>query len=58
MLWGELDELVPVATSAAWAEHGLRVEVVPGAGHLLEWDEPEGVAAHLRELLAGLPGGG
>jgi pimeloyl-ACP methyl ester carboxylesterase len=52
VLWGELDELLPVATSARWAEQGLPVEVVAGAGHLLEWDEPEGVAARLIGFLA------
>jgi pimeloyl-ACP methyl ester carboxylesterase len=51
VLWGELDELLPVATSAAWAERGLPVEIVPGAGHLLEWDEPDGVASRLVEFL-------
>ena len=51
VLWGELDELLPVATSAAWAAHGLPVEVVPGAGHLLEWDEPDGVASRVLEFL-------
>ena len=52
VLWGELDELLPVATSEAWAECGLAVEVVPGAGHLLEWDEPDGVASRLVEFLS------
>lgn len=51
VLWGELDELLPVATSAAWGQHGLRVETIPGAGHLLEWDEPDGVARRAVELL-------
>lgn len=57
VLWGELDELLPVATSAAWAEHGLPVEVVPGAGHLLEWDEPDGVGGRLVEFLGRFQGG-
>lgn len=52
VLWGELDELLPVPVSAAWAAHGLPVEVVPGAGHLLEWDEPDGVAARIAGFLA------
>jgi len=56
VLWGELDELLPVATSEAWAEHGLPVEVVAGAGHLLEWDEPDGVADRLVEFLADFRG--
>jgi pimeloyl-ACP methyl ester carboxylesterase len=52
VLWGELDELLPVATSQAWADRGLPVEVVAGAGHLLEWDEPDGVASRVVEFLA------
>jgi pimeloyl-ACP methyl ester carboxylesterase len=47
-----LDELLPVATSQAWADRGVPVEVVTGAGHLLEWDEPDGVAGRLVEFLA------
>jgi pimeloyl-ACP methyl ester carboxylesterase len=56
VLWGELDELLPIATSAAWAEHGLPVEVVAGAGHLLEWDEPDGVAGRVVGFLADFRG--
>jgi pimeloyl-ACP methyl ester carboxylesterase len=50
-LWGDQDELLPVGASAAWASRGVPVEVVPGAGHLLEWDEPDGVGARLVEFL-------
>lgn len=50
-LWGDRDELLPVGASAAWAERGVPVEVVPGAGHLLEWDEPGAVGARLVEFL-------
>jgi pimeloyl-ACP methyl ester carboxylesterase len=57
VLWGELDELLPVAGSAAWAGQGLAVEVVAGAGHLLEWDEPDGVATRLVEFLDDFGGG-
>jgi pimeloyl-ACP methyl ester carboxylesterase len=57
VLWGDQDELLPVATSEAWSEHGLPVEVVPGAGHLLEWDEPDTVASRLVEFVVGLPVG-
>jgi hypothetical protein len=32
------------------------VEVVAGAGHLLEWDEPDGVAGRLGEFLADFHG--
>jgi len=50
-LWGEQDELLPVGGSAAWAARGVPVEVVAGAGHLLEWDAPDQVGARLVELL-------
>jgi pimeloyl-ACP methyl ester carboxylesterase len=50
-LWGDQDELLPVGTSAAWAAGGIRVEVVAGGGHLLEWDVPEEVGARLVQLL-------
>ncbi len=51
-LWGEQDELLPVTTSSVWAAKGVPVEVVPGGGHLLEWDAPEAVGARLVEFLA------
>jgi pimeloyl-ACP methyl ester carboxylesterase len=51
VLWGELDELLPVGTSTVWAAGGLPVEVFPGAGHLLEWDEPGRVAARVAGFL-------
>ena len=50
-LWGDQDELLPVGTSAAWVAGGVPVEVVAGAGHLLEWDAPDDVGARLVELL-------
>jgi abhydrolase domain-containing protein 6 len=53
VLWGDQDELLPVAASGRWAAAGLQVAVVPGAGHLLEWDAPEEVAAQLGAFLAG-----
>lgn len=51
VLWGELDELLPVPVSASWEVHGLPVEVVAGAGHLLEWDRPDDVAARVTRFL-------
>jgi pimeloyl-ACP methyl ester carboxylesterase len=51
-LWGDQDELLPVAVSASWVAGGVPVEVVAGAGHLLEWDAPDEVGAHLVALLA------
>jgi abhydrolase domain-containing protein 6 len=54
VLWGDQDELLPVAASARWTDAaGVQVEVVAGAGHLLEWDAPEEVAARLGDFLAG-----
>jgi pimeloyl-ACP methyl ester carboxylesterase len=47
-LWGELDELIPLPTSAHWGD----VTVIPGAGHLAEWDAPEEVAGALSSFLA------
>lgn len=55
-LWGGQDELLPVSTSAAWVERGVPVEVVAGAGHLLEWDAPEEVGARLVTFLAASEG--
>lgn len=48
VLWGSADQIIPVGTAAAWGEH----QVIDGAGHLLEWDQPEAVAAALRSFLA------
>jgi pimeloyl-ACP methyl ester carboxylesterase len=51
-LWGDRDELLPAGTAAAWAGCGVPVEVIEGAGHLLEWDAPAAVGARLVEFLA------
>jgi pimeloyl-ACP methyl ester carboxylesterase len=51
-LWGDQDELLPVAVSAAWATRDIPVTVVPGGGHLLEWDTPDEVASRLLTFLA------
>ncbi len=48
VLWGELDELLPVGLGEAWGG----ATVIDGAGHLLEWDTPDEVAAALRSFLA------
>ena len=50
VLWGDQDELLPVGASAAWAAHA-PVEVVAGAGHLLECDAPEEVGRRLAGFL-------
>jgi pimeloyl-ACP methyl ester carboxylesterase len=41
VLWGDQDEINPVSRAALWGG----AHVVPGAGHLLEWDSPDEVAA-------------
>ena len=46
-LWGDQDELLPVPTSEAWVAGGVPVEVIAGAGHLLEWDAPDEVGSRL-----------
>jgi len=51
VLWGEQDELLPAATARRWAVAAGTVEVVAGAGHLLEWDAPGEVGGRLVEFL-------
>ena len=50
LLWGEEDRIVPVALAERWKPAEL--VVVPGAGHLLEWDAPDAVATELARFLA------
>ena len=50
VLWGEADELLPAPTARRWAAAG-GVEVVAGAGHLLEWDAPGEVGGRVVEFL-------
>jgi pimeloyl-ACP methyl ester carboxylesterase len=47
-MWGDLDEISPVGNAAAWGG----AQVVAGAGHLLEWDAPDAVAAALLDFLS------
>lgn len=47
VLWGAEDKILPPGTAAAWGPH----TVIDGAGHLLEWDRPDEVAAALRSFL-------
>jgi pimeloyl-ACP methyl ester carboxylesterase len=47
VLMGGQDELVPPALGDAWGG----ATVIEGAGHLLEWDCPDEVAAQLRAFL-------
>lgn len=50
LLWGEADRIAPVALAGRWPADD-RV-LVPGAGHLVEWDAPEQVAGALQKFLA------
>lgn len=54
VVWGADDSLVPPSYRELWrhslAQHRETV-VVPDAGHLVEWDQPEAVAAVAAELL-------
>jgi pimeloyl-ACP methyl ester carboxylesterase len=47
VLWGGQDELLPVSVAEAWGG----ATVIEGAGHLMEWDTPDEVAAALRAFL-------
>jgi pimeloyl-ACP methyl ester carboxylesterase len=48
VLWGGQDELLPPALGEAWGG----ATVIDGAGHLMEWDAPDEVAAALRTFLS------
>jgi abhydrolase domain-containing protein 6 len=48
VLWGGQDELLPPALAEAWGGG----TVIDGAGHLMEWDAPDEVAAALRTFLS------
>jgi len=48
VLWGAQDQINPVGTAGRWGDH-TRIE---NAGHLLEWDQPDAVAAELSNFLA------
>jgi pimeloyl-ACP methyl ester carboxylesterase len=47
VLWGGQDELLPVGVAEEWGA----ATVIDGAGHLMEWDTPDEVAAALRSFL-------
>jgi pimeloyl-ACP methyl ester carboxylesterase len=49
-MWGDLDEVNPVSNAAAWGG----AQVIAGAGHLLEWDAPDQVAASVLDFLKSL----
>jgi pimeloyl-ACP methyl ester carboxylesterase len=48
VLWGGQDELLPYGLGEAWGG----ATVIDGAGHLMEWDAPDAVAAALRSFLS------
>jgi pimeloyl-ACP methyl ester carboxylesterase len=51
IMHGELDELIPVSTARMWGRTLEEITVVPGAGHLLEWDTPEVVGTAITTFL-------
>jgi pimeloyl-ACP methyl ester carboxylesterase len=48
VLWGGQDELLPPGLAEAWGGG----TVIDGAGHLLEWDVPDTVAAEISRFIA------
>lgn len=54
IVWGEDDQIVPVAQARAWkaALPDVKIEIVPDAGHLVHLEKPDVVAA-LGNFLAG-----
>jgi pimeloyl-ACP methyl ester carboxylesterase len=55
IVWGDRDELIPVSYAEAWADAiaGADVVRVPGAGHLLNVDQPVATAEAIADFLAG-----
>jgi pimeloyl-ACP methyl ester carboxylesterase len=56
LIWGADDRIVPVSYLRRFSDllpdvRGSRV--VPGAGHLVEWDDPVGTAGYIRKVLDG-----
>jgi abhydrolase domain-containing protein 14 len=60
LLWGERDEVVPLAVARELASRsgGARLEVFPGAGHACYRDDPGRFHRLLGEFLASLPAPG
>lgn len=50
VMWGDQDELLHPGLIHRWGGG----TVVAGAGHMLEWDTPDEVAVHIRQLLQSL----
>ncbi len=52
-VWGGQDELLPPVLADAWnAAPNASSQVIDGAGHLMEWDAPDEVAAAVRSFLS------
>jgi pimeloyl-ACP methyl ester carboxylesterase len=49
LLWGECDRVVPAGMATRWPAR--RRVVVPGAGHMVEWDAPDAVSAEVGAFL-------
>jgi pimeloyl-ACP methyl ester carboxylesterase len=56
IVWGEQDQVTPITLGKRLARDipGARLEVVPGAGHLILDDAPDRVGAVLAEFIGGL----
>lgn len=55
LIWGEEDKVVPSAYAQKYAELipvSLKTEIIPGAGHLCMYDQPERVAQTVLSFLA------
>ncbi len=54
VIWGEKDEVVPVCCARQYTEAlpNAKVEILPGAGHFVEMEEPDRVA----QLIAAFAG--
>jgi pimeloyl-ACP methyl ester carboxylesterase len=54
LVWGELDAIVPLDAGRRYAEllPEARLEVVPGAGHNVDLERPDALAALVRDFLS------
>lgn len=50
LVWGGDDKVIPVEVAKHWPLDD--TVVVPGAGHMVEWDAPDAVSEALRKFLA------
>lgn len=55
LIWGELDRVVPVNCGELYQKHlaNARLDVVGGAGHLVELEQPDETAAKITEFASG-----